>query len=43
MIVEGEMEMVGEKEKDREDDFEKDGIGVYVEGEWVKGKGRRLG
>ncbi len=43
IILQGHMDMVGEKNSDVEHDFFKDPIKVEVEGEWLTAKGTTLG
>lgn len=43
VILQSHMDMVCEKNKDTEHDFEKDPIQTYVDGEWLKAKGTTLG
>ena len=43
IIMQGHMDMVCEKEKDVEIDFEKDGLELYVDGDFLKAKGTTLG
>ena len=43
VILQSHMDMVCEKNKDTEHDFEKDPIQPYVDGEWLKAKGTTLG
>lgn len=43
VILQSHMDMVCEKNKDVEFDFENDAIQTYVEGEWLKAKGTTLG
>ncbi|MBP5770500.1 MAG: aminoacyl-histidine dipeptidase [Bacteroidaceae bacterium] len=43
VILQSHMDMVCEKNKDVEFDFQKDAIQTYVDGEWMKAKGTTLG
>lgn len=43
VIIQGHMDMVGEKEEDSNHDFEKDPIEAFVEGDFIKAKGTTLG
>lgn len=43
IIIQGHMDMVCEKEDDASIDFEKDGLTLYVEGDFLKAKGTTLG
>ena len=43
VILQAHMDMVPQKNKETEHDFEKDPIQTYVDGEWVKAKGTTLG
>ena len=43
IIIQGHMDMVCEKEKDCAIDFEKDGLELYVDGDFLKAKGTTLG
>lgn len=43
VILQGHMDMVCEKEKDCTIDFEKDGLSLYVDGDFLKAKGTTLG
>ena len=43
IILQAHMDMVPQKNKDTQHDFEKDPIQAYVDGEWVKAKGTTLG
>lgn len=43
VILQGHMDMVCEKEADREIDFEKDGLELYVDGDFLKARGTTLG
>ena len=43
VILQAHMDMVPQKNKDTQHDFENDPIQVYVDGEWVKAKGTTLG
>ncbi|MBR5128311.1 MAG: M20/M25/M40 family metallo-hydrolase, partial [Roseburia sp.] len=43
IIIQGHMDMVCEKEKDCEIDFEKDGLDLYVDGDFLKARGTTLG
>lgn len=43
IIIQGHMDMVCEKENDVDIDFEKDGLKLYVDGDFLKAKGTTLG
>lgn len=43
IIIQGHMDMVCEKEKDCTIDFERDGLDLYIDGDFVKAKGTTLG
>lgn len=43
VILQGHMDMVPQKNADVEHNFEKDGINMYIDGDWVKAKGTTLG
>lgn len=43
IIIQGHMDMVCEKENDYDIDFEKDGLELYVDGDFVKARGTTLG
>lgn len=43
IIIQGHMDMVCEKEKDCDIDFEKDGLDIYVDGDFLKARGTTLG
>jgi len=43
IIIQGHMDMVCEKESDCDIDFEKDGLDLYVDGDFLKAKGTTLG
>ncbi|RGX91024.1 aminoacyl-histidine dipeptidase [Roseburia sp. OF03-24] len=43
IIMQGHMDMVCEKEKGVEIDFEKDGLDLYVDGDFLKARGTTLG
>lgn len=43
IVLQGHMDMVCEKNSDKQFDFEKDAIEVKVEGDWVKANGTTLG
>ena len=43
IIIQGHMDMVCEKESDHEIDFEKDGLDLYVDGDFLKARGTTLG
>ena len=43
VILQAHMDMVPQKNKDTEHDFENDLLKVYIDGEWVKAKGTTLG
>ncbi len=43
VIIQGHMDMVCEKEPDVEIDFEKDGLMLYVDGDFLKARGTTLG
>ena len=43
VVLQGHMDMVPQKNADVKHDFEKDGIQMYIDGDWVKAKGTTLG
>jgi dipeptidase D len=43
IILQGHIDMVPQKNSDKQHDFEKDPIEAYVDGEWVTAKGTTLG
>ena len=43
IVLQAHMDMVPQKNADVEHDFEKDGIEMYIAGDWVKAKGTTLG
>ena len=43
VILQGHLDMVCEKNKDSDHDFEKDGIDVWQDGEFLRGRGTTLG
>lgn len=43
VILQGHMDMVCEKNKDTVHDFEKDGLKLFVDGDWIGAKGTTLG
>lgn len=43
VILQSHMDMVCEKNKDLDFDFEKDAIQTYIDGEWMRAKGTTLG
>lgn len=43
IIIQGHMDMVCEKESDCEIDFDKDGLELYVDGDFLKARGTTLG
>mgnify|MGYP006282587271 FL=1 len=43
VVLQSHIDMVGEKNKGTEHDFEKDPIKPYIEGDWVKAEGTTLG
>ncbi len=43
IVLQGHIDMVPQKNSDIEHDFEKDGIKMYIDGDWVKAKGTTLG
>ena len=43
VILQAHMDMVPQKNKDTQHDFENDPIQTYVDGEWVRAKGTTLG
>ena len=43
IVLQGHIDMVAQKNADVEHDFEKDGIKMYIDGDWVKTKGTTLG
>ena len=43
VILQGHLDMVCEKNKDTVHDFEKDGLKLYIDGDWIGAKGTTLG
>lgn len=43
VILQGHLDMVCEKNKDTVHDFEKDGLKMYIDGDWIKAQGTTLG
>lgn len=43
IVMQGHVDMVHQKNADTEFDFEKEGINMFVDGDWVKAKGTTLG
>ena len=43
VVLQGHMDMVPQKNADVDHDFEKDGIEMYIDGDWVKANGTTLG
>ena len=43
VVMQGHIDMVGEKNADVAHDFDKDPIQIFVDGDWVKAKGTTLG
>ncbi len=43
VIIQGHLDMVCEKDADCPIDFEKDGLALYIDGEWIKARGTTLG
>ncbi len=43
VVLQGHMDMVPQKNADVGHNFEKDGIDMYIDGDWVKAKGTTLG
>ncbi len=43
IVLQGHMDMVPQKNADVNHDFKKDGIKMYIDGDWVKAKGTTLG
>lgn len=43
IIFQGHLDMVPQKNSDKQHDFEKDPIDAYIDGEWVKARGTTLG
>jgi dipeptidase D len=43
VILQGHLDMVPQKNSDKDFDFEKDPIEAYIDGDWVKAKGTTLG
>ncbi len=43
VVLQGHLDMVPQKNSDKQHDFEKDPIDAYIDGEWVKAKGTTLG
>ncbi|MBE6022266.1 MAG: aminoacyl-histidine dipeptidase [Cellulosilyticum sp.] len=43
VILQGHMDMVCEKNKDTIHDFEKEGLKLFIDGDWIRAKGTTLG
>ncbi len=43
IVLQGHIDMVPQKNSDKQHDFEKDPIDAYIDGEWVKARGTTLG
>lgn len=43
VVLQGHIDMVPQKNADVDHDFEKDGIDMFIDGDWVKAKGTTLG
>ncbi len=43
IVLQGHIDMVPQKNADIDHDFEKDGIDMYIDGDWVKANGTTLG
>ncbi len=43
VILQGHLDMVPQKNSDSTHDFDKDGIDMYIDGDWVKARGTTLG
>jgi dipeptidase D len=43
IVIQGHLDMVHQKNADTDFDFEKQGIDMYVDGDWVKARGTTLG
>lgn len=43
IVLQSHLDMVHQKNSDKDFDFEKEGIKMYVDGDWVKAKGTTLG
>jgi len=43
VILQGHLDMVPQKNSDKQHDFEKDPIDAYIDGEWVRARGTTLG
>ena len=43
VILQGHMDMVCEKNKETVHDFEKDGLKLFIDGDWIKAEGTTLG
>ncbi len=43
VILQGHLDMVCQKEEDRDIDFEKDGLDIYIDGDYIKARGTTLG
>ena len=43
VILQGHLDIVCQKDADREIDFEKDGLDLFVDGDYVKARGTTLG
>ncbi|OON95678.1 MAG: aminoacyl-histidine dipeptidase [Epulopiscium sp. Nele67-Bin005] len=43
VILQGHLDIVCEKDKETEFDFEKQGLNLFIDGDWIKAKGTTLG
>ena len=43
VVLQAHLDMVPQKNSDKEFDFEKDGIEAYIDGDWVTANGTTLG
>lgn len=43
MILQGHLDMVCQKDADCEIDFQKDGLSLYLDGDWIRARGTTLG
>jgi dipeptidase D len=43
VVLQGHLDMVPQKNSDKQHDFEKDPIDAYIDGEWVRARGTTLG
>jgi len=43
VVLQSHLDMVGEKNEDKEHDFTKDSIEPFIDGDWIKARGATLG